>query len=174
MMFILVASWEMLMNPFAAIAIIGTATVGLAFILGRLVLPSRTTPPANPADGASPSPLACSPRQTTDPIVLGSSQEHRYSIRRSGSVIEVGLADAEGEIEIGRGFVVGRSMGGLALEVDVRLDPGTVVSVRAGRAEQRSPWIQVEIVSCAGQENSWRVGCKFVRTPPWSTMLLFR
>ena len=172
-MFGLVGTFEVLMNPLAAITIIGTSMVGLAYMASRLVLRGRTPPATKPAVSASSSPPPCPPRLTTDPFVLGSSQEHRDSIRRSGSVIQVGLADAEGQTEIGRGFVVDRSVSGLGLEVDVRLEPGTIVSVRPGRADLRAPWIQVEVASCTAKENYWRVGCKFVRTPPWSTMLLF-
>ena len=50
-MFVLVASLEMLMNPIAAITIIGTATVGLAFILA---MPSFLKVPTTLADAREP------------------------------------------------------------------------------------------------------------------------
>jgi hypothetical protein len=64
-------------------------------------------------------------------------------------------------------------MGGLGLESDVHLKLGTIVGLRPSRTGQHSPWVQVEIMTCDGEGNTWRVGCRFVRTPPWSVMLLF-
>jgi hypothetical protein len=173
MTFLLLGTIEVLTEPFVAITIIGTATVGLAFLVGRALFGGRRALPSGRTFAAPPAPPLCPPRESSDPFILGSSGELRSSMRRTGSVIEVRIADALGETELGRGVVVDRSTGGLGLEVNVRLERGSVVSIRPSRAEQRSPWIQIEIMSCEGEENSWRVGCKFVRTPPWSVMLLF-
>jgi hypothetical protein len=172
-MFLLVDIIELLTSPLVAITIIGTATVGVAFLVCRTVLRSRVSLPPNPTVTESPSSIIPPSRQNSDPFDFGSSRERRSSIRRMGGVIEVRLADAQGVTEIGQGLVLDRSMGGLGLEVNGRVEPGTVVSVRPSRTGQRSPWIQMEIVSCEGEGDCWRVGCKFVRTPPWSVMLLF-
>ena len=34
-------------------------------------------------------------------------------------------------------------------------------------------WIEVQVRNCRQQENTWELGCAFVRSPPWEVLLTF-
>ena len=48
-----------------------------------------------------------------------------------------------------------------------------IVSVRTTDADPSTPWILVEVKRCSGRDGRWELGCQFVRTPPYSQLLLF-
>jgi len=149
------------------IPVVGVAAAGLALFLGRLLLARGKSPSAPRKDAASLD------GGSVDPFVYGSATEHRSSIRRSGNPVEVLVADAEVTTELGRAWVVDRSLGGLCLQVDNPMEAGTVLSVRASAAAQGTPWTQVEVRSCRQDGHRWQLGCRYVRTPSWSVQLLF-
>jgi hypothetical protein len=45
--------------------------------------------------------------------------------------------------------------------------------VRTTNAPSSVPWVQIEVKSCRMIGKEHELGCRFVRTPPWSVMLLF-
>jgi hypothetical protein len=72
-----------------------------------------------------------------------------------------------------QGWVVDRSVGGLGLRTEVPLPVGAVFNVRPRSATAIVPWTEVEVKSCRQHAAAWEVGLQFVRTPPWSVLLLF-
>ena len=40
-------------------------------------------------------------------------------------------------------------------------------------APPMTPWTEVEVRSCRQKKDGYEVGCQFVKTPPWSILLLF-
>ena len=61
----------------------------------------------------------------------------------------------------------------LGLQVPRAFVVGTILSVRPDEAAKGVPWIQIEVKRCTKDDKAWRVGCRFVRTPPWSILLMF-
>jgi hypothetical protein len=143
--------------------LIGVFCMGLALALGFLLLGRR-----------KPSP---SPGQNGLPPTTGSPSERRVSPRREGNAVEVLVvrpqSAASPEDSPLRARVLDRSLGGLCLQMDQAVQPGTLFNVRPCGASQFTPWIEVEVKHCAQQQESWRVGCRFLRTPPWGVLLLF-
>jgi hypothetical protein len=121
----------------------------------------------------TPPPIREAPAPADDPFVFGSSQERRSSLRRGGNPVPIFLSDAEARSDPTPGWVVDRSMGGLCVSVEEPVATGTILSVRAANAPNTIPWIQVEVRNCRATEDRYELGCQFVRTPPWSTLLLF-
>jgi hypothetical protein len=159
----LVAAWT--------VPVIGLAAAGLAFAVGFAVFrrpPSRLphTLPAGAHEAAPPTPA-------DDPFVHGSRAERRSAYRREGTMVAIQVTDAEGQGPPVAGWVTDRSVGGLCLRLDEAPPPGTYLNVRPREATALVPWTQVEVKSRRQDGNAWEVGCRFVRTPPWSVLLLF-
>jgi hypothetical protein len=152
----------------AIIPIIGLACAGLAFVVGRAMLARRPKAKRPTADKQTQPAFGQS-----DPFIHGSAAEARAGIRRAGNPIEVRIADAEATKELGRGWVIDRSVGGLGLALFEPIDAGIIISVRPSRSAELAPWVQIEVMSCRRATDSWEAGCRFVRTPPWSVLLLF-
>jgi hypothetical protein len=95
------------------------------------------------------------------------SLERRSSSRRTGDLVPVLVADALGEEEPVRGWVQGRSAGGLGLFVGRALEIGTVVKVRPDRPGVAAPWVEVRVIHCKRESVRWRVGCQFVDQLGW-------
>lgn len=152
---------------------------------------------SRPAEKASPSPAAARPAQLPkkpltnvfppppapvappvgpkgkeDPFEKGSFGERRVALRRSGAMVKVAVADEHLEAQV-PGWVVDRSMGGLGVLLEKPLPSGALLNVRPWDGGAMAPWVQVTVRSCVPEEGRWKAGCQFVKTPPWSVMLLF-
>ncbi len=149
--------WETWMIP-----AIGVTSAGLAIVVGRMLL-SRRSPPS-PAKPESKPP---------DPFMHGSATEKRSSPRRGGNPVEVLISDADRKAEPITGWVINRSMGGLCMALSDPLAVETILSVRPRSASGITPWVQVEVRSCRQISSGWEVGCRFLRTPQWSVLLMF-
>lgn len=150
------------------ITVMGVAVVGLAFLLGCLLgcllvgrRETRTTPKQKKSD------------RQRDPFLFGSATEKRASVRRGGNPVEVVLANPVFSEELGKAWVVDRSMGGLCLMSNAALRPGTILNVRPHNAPKGTPWTRIEVRSCRQESDHWEVGCKFERMPSWGVLLLF-
>lgn len=152
--------WESWIAP---AAVLGFAGLALIMVLGFLRSRKQVPPPAP----APETPLAW------DPFDQGSTSERRSSIRRAGKTIKVLISDAEGVAEPYQGLVCDRSLGGLCLAVPRAVEENTILSVRALDANATTPWIQVEVKRCSANNDHWELGCRFVRTPPYSQLLSF-
>jgi hypothetical protein len=148
---------------------IGLVATGLAFAVGVAVLsrrPGRAPRRRAGTDGADPS-------AEPDPFVQGSSSERRVAARRVGNLVPISVTDGEGQTPPVEGWVADRSVGGLCLRLDAPVGVGSVLKVRPRKSSAVVPWTQVEVKSCRQEGDGWEIGCQFVRTPPWSVLLLF-
>jgi hypothetical protein len=143
------------------IPVAGTLAAGLAFVTGSLFFGRRKSP-AQPAGEAT----------TVKPPQQGPT-DRRSSYRREGTDVEVLISDAEVKIAPIQGWVTDRSLGGVGLRAPASLAVGTILSLRPCNAPSVAPWVQVEVKSCRQQGNFWEAGCQFLRTPPYSVLLLF-
>lgn len=155
------SGWQTLLVPS-----IGLTFAALALIVGRRALSSRCQAPP-------PAPAAAPPAPDLDPFEHGSVSEKRQAVRRSGNPVEVQVVDPGTKAPLTNGWVLDRSTGGLSLQLFDSLAPNTVVSVRPTKAPDLMPWVEVEVRSCRPQNGGWEIGCKYLRTPPWSVQLLF-
>jgi len=108
-----------------------------------------------------------------DPFLHGTTRERRNALRRGGNPVAILISDAEVRNEPSPGWVVDRSTGGLCLSVPGAIPEGTILSVRTTNAPNSIPWVQIEVKNCRAVGKEYELGCRFVRTPPWSVMLLF-
>jgi hypothetical protein len=150
-------AWQTWVVPAA-----GLCAALLVLFAGRFVLARRRAAAARPADEAA-----------HDPFAHGSLSERRGTFRREGTPIEVLISDAEVTEEPVRGWVLDRSMGGLRLLLDDGVASGLVLALKPRQAPPGTPWVRVEVCSCKKEGDGFEAGCKFVRTPPWSVLLLF-
>jgi hypothetical protein len=108
-----------------------------------------------------------------DPFTEGTKQERRGASRRGGNPIAILISDAEVRATPSPGWVIDRSTGGLCLSVNDPIVEGTILSVRTSNAPETIPWVQLEVKNCRLVGREYELGCQFVRTPPWSVLLLF-
>jgi phosphate/sulfate permease len=108
-----------------------------------------------------------------DSFALPQSEERRSSFRRKGSAVNVDITDLARPGTLTQGPVIDRSLGGLCIEVAAPVQVGTVLNVRPSTASSIIPWTQVEVRTCRQEGDRWHLGCCFLRTPPYSILLLF-
>lgn len=120
-----------------------------------------------------PPPPPTPPPQQPDPFDYGAAGEQRKAIRRRGNHTKVVVGNAEGNQELGIGWVIDRSMGGVCLTMDEAIAVGSILSIKPLNAPGNLPWVQIEIRSCRKRDVHWELGCMFVRPPAWSVLLLF-
>jgi hypothetical protein len=113
------------------------------------------------------------PAVPSGPLTYGAANERRAGFRRRGGRVKVQLADASGKAELGSGWVIDRSTGGLCLTVNRRFEAGELLSVRPAHAPGRTPWVQVEVKSCRQRSGVWEAGCQFVHRPSLNVLLHF-
>lgn len=141
-------------------------TVGVGYLL--IHRPKRPVPYSIPALRSIQYPQPATP----DPFHWGGFGERRTSIRRQGVLLKVAVADAHPQ-ELEHGWVLDRSMGGLGLSLSKPLELGTILKVRPHGAGDVAGWVEVTVRSCQAKNEHWKVGCQFVRTPPWNILLMF-
>jgi hypothetical protein len=147
--------------------VIGLAAGGLMFAVGFAVASRRkgrlpVAPPVEDKETAE-----------RDPFLQGSQSERRAAVRREGSMVAVSISHADTPDQVDQGWVSDRSVGGLCLRLDAAVPLGTVLNVRPRDATAVVPWTPVSVKSCRHDGDAWEIGVQFVRTPPWSVLLLF-
>ena len=171
------SSW----NPLTTLAVGAIAGV-LVFWTSQLLLrrrPEAEGPPEDyeerkPAHGSEGhGPEGPDQDSPSDLFVGGRNKERRAALRRAGNAIPIYIADEKAEAEPITGWVLDRSTGGLCMSVEVEIEPNTVLSVRTRNAPESIPWWQIEVKSCRKSGKEYELGCMWVRTPPWSVLLLF-
>jgi hypothetical protein len=145
---------------------IGMAAGMLCVFAGNIVWRGKKRSAAKPA-------LATPVNATHDPFVHGSQTEQRKSVRRAGHPIVLLYARAENRKVVQRALVLDRSLGGLRLATDEEVAPGTRLFVLSANATESVPWIEVDVCRNQQVDDSWELNCQFVKTPPWSILLLF-
>lgn len=164
-----VSSW----GPVTTLAVGGIAGA-LVFWIGVLLLRRRHEEEEEEPRGREYGPEGPDEDSPSDPFVGGSrKRERRASLRRAGNPIPVLITDAKAEADPIPGWVLDRSTGGLCMSVEVEVEAGTVLSVRTKNAPESIPWWQIEVKNCRKNGREYELGCQWVRTPPWSVLLLF-
>lgn len=111
-------------------------------------------------------------RQAALAAVRGTS-ESRSSPRRAGRSVSVNILHGMHQIEPEPGTVVDLSDGGLGITIRKPYNPGSMLSIRPAKAGDDIPWVLVEVRHCRQDGRSWRIGCKFVRSPGYGVLVLF-
>jgi hypothetical protein len=161
------------MELYAALAA-GLATAGLALFAGRRMLAATPTArPAPPPRAAPPPPRATPlPAAVEDAFRLGVT-DRREAPRRAGNCVDILVEGGPGALP-SLAWVQDRSSRGLALVLGREPGEGARLRVRPAGAADSLPWTEVCVRSCApAGPGTWRVGCEFVRTPPWNVLMLF-
>jgi hypothetical protein len=171
--------WFFLDAEALVVLVIGALCACLALLLGRRFLMRQgTVVAAGPTSPITTSAAPGKPKLDTmtnsrDIFLEGSSDEKRIAARRGGNHVDVRLFDLTSKAQLTEGFVLDRSAGGICLQLLDAVPEGIVVSMRPQRATEMLPGVEVEIRSCRPLKDGWEVGCRFVRTPPWSVLLHF-
>jgi len=153
-------SWEFWMPALAGMLVGAVSLLAVRGVVRR----RRAAPPAPAAKASLPA---------ADPFVHGSATEQRRSLRRSGNPVPVFLKSPTDKDPSWRGWVFDRSMGGIGLVVDSEFPIGTLLRVLPVHAPESTPWVEIEVRSCRQSPDGYELGCAFVKTPPWGTLLLF-
>jgi len=151
---------------------IGLGAAALVYVVGRFLTMPRGQNLDDHTYNLDPRPET-SEEEEVDVFTQGTTQDRRRALRRGGNPVAVLVSDAHTKTAPVPGYVLDRSTGGLCLSVSDEIPAGTVLSVRTANAPQTIPWIQVEVRNCRPVGKEYELGCKFIRTPPWSVLLLF-
>jgi hypothetical protein len=143
----------------------GVVASSAAFVLSRWLCAAPSPAPLPPPKEK--------PTPQYDPFVQGSPTEQREAFRRGGNSVLVHLVDPQQEGNAQPAWVLDRSVGGLCLAVNEPIAEGSLRNVRAANAPTATPWVEIQVKSCRQASNDWELGCQFIKTPPWSVMLLF-
>jgi hypothetical protein len=108
-----------------------------------------------------------------DPFLQGSQSDQRRAARRAGNPIEVFYTRLGNQSAAKRALVLDRSLGGLRLCTDEEIGPGMGLNILPVNASTLIPWVEVEVRECRPVDDSWELHCRFIKTPPWSVLLLF-
>jgi len=150
--------------PWAAPAA-GVLAAGIVFFVGWLIVGQRRA--------RRKMPTVVRESTEVDPFVQASPRDRRSALRRGGNPVAILISDAEARAKPSSGWVIDRSTGGLCLSVSEPVVEGTILSVRTSNAPETIPWVQLEVKNCRAVGGEYELGCQFVRTPPWSVLLLF-
>jgi len=128
--------------------------------------------------GRAPVPAPNPPTKTVampppDPFVHGGALEQRRALRRAGNPVPVLLASPHEDQPSWHAWVIDRSVGGIGLVVNSEFPEGARLKVMPQSAPESTPWIDIEVRCCRPGEEGFELGCQFVKTPPWSLLLLF-
>jgi hypothetical protein len=163
-----------------AIPAAGVAAAAVAFSVGRSLVRGRrrqragSTSEERQQTGNAAGVQVCDAQgQEKDPYSFGSATEQRGAVRRSGNAVGVQVRNPEDKGPEQPGWVVDRSVGGLCLQMDSPLKPGTTWQVRPRNAPSGAPWVAVLVRNCAEEGDTWKIGCQFVKTPTWNIRMLF-
>ncbi len=105
-----------------------------------------------------------------------SAPEQRKARRRHGNPVVIHYSYPEARNTSQRGYVIDRSLGGLRIATMMALNDGVVLVIRPVDCSPMVPWVEVEVRSCKPHTNhpgEFEVGCEFVKSPPYSILLLF-
>jgi hypothetical protein len=141
-----------------------------------LVRPARAVTPVMPGgelqSGVPPVDAAhhAGTLQTTAPKY---APEQRRSFRRGGNSIGLYYTYPGQENGPAQASVVDRSIGGICVMTPEVIPIGTILTIRPINAEEMVPWVDAEVCTCRPGDDCYEVGCRFVKTPPYSILLLF-
>lgn len=108
-----------------------------------------------------------------DSQLLWAPVDQRRTVRRVGNPTDVLVATPENKQQPRRGWVSERSLGGLHLHLSDEVKPGTLLSVLPANAPGWTPWVDIEVRSCRSSGEVWEAGCRFVKSPPFTVLMMF-
>ena len=112
------------------------------------------------------------PQATGDPFDNGSADERRQAFRRGNRLTKV-IVSTPAIPEPFIGWVTDRSVRGLGLLFDRKIPDGAILSLRTTNAADDTPAVEIRVQWCRNKDGQWEAGCTFVRSPAWSTLMLF-
>ena len=164
----LIDQWKLSSVPYSEYwlpLLIGVAIGCVFLVVAKSIMGGG--PPAAP-------PLPSNKHAEYDPFTQGSPTENRKSFRRTGNPVEVHYSLADDKKQPNKGWVFDRSVGGLGLVTNEMYESGVVLAVRPIRGNEVMQWVEVVVRSGRPAEGGgFELGCQFVKTPPWSVLLLF-
>jgi hypothetical protein len=98
--------------------------------------------------------------------------ERRKRSRRGGAPTPVVLSSSTPAMNL-RGVVLNRSTGGLAIVVKEKVEPGSILMIRAAEAPRFVPQVPVEIKHCELVSGCFVLGCEFQEDVPWNARVWF-
>jgi hypothetical protein len=147
------------------IPVAGLGCAGLTLLMGKRFFGAGTKPVSAPAIQQQPQP-------TGDPFDNGSADERRQAFRRGNRLTKV-IVSAPAIPEPFIGWVTDRSVRGLGLLVDRKIPRGAILSLRTTNAADDTQAVEIRVQWCRSEDGQWEAGCTFVRSPAWSTLMLF-
>ncbi len=100
--------------------------------------------------------------------------EQRRSFRRGGNSIGLYYKHpGRDDDDPGKASIVDRSFGGICVMAPEAVPTGTVLAIRPTSADDIVPWVEIEVCTCRPADRCFELGCRFVKTPPYSILLLF-
>lgn len=130
---------------------------------------NRDETPAENRDGVaheSPPPVDTEAQESE------SGDDRRASPRRR-KMVRVLVLDVMYPDDPITGWIVDRSLGGMCMSVDRPMEPGAVLRVRRNNAPGTVPWVEVRVQSVREKDETWDLGCEYLRSPSWSALLQF-
>lgn len=150
--------------PFLNMSLLLPLVVGLS-VAALFLMVLRSRPPGDVSEDIVKNPI--------DGIQIGEAKEHRHGRRRGGNTVEIDWRFPSDQQTVGTATVIDRSLGGLRLFSLTEFAPDTIICVLPQGASKMVPWVEIEIRSCSEVRDGFELGCQFVKTPPYSILLLF-
>ena len=113
---------------------------------------------------------------TAAPVPKATPKDRRSMHRRQGNPVEVHVAPPGDKKSPGVGSVLDRAVGGMRLALVDEVAVGTVLAVHPVHADAMVPWVELEVRSCVPSTempDKFEIGCRYVKSPPYSIQLLF-
>ncbi|MBI1832294.1 MAG: hypothetical protein HYR84_12695 [Planctomycetes bacterium] len=110
------------------------------------------------------------------PVATQKPKDQRGAARRQGNTIEVHVAALDDKANPSIGSVIDRSLGGMRLAMFHEVEVGLVLALHPVLADEMVPWVDIEVRSCkpsTEMPGMFEIGCKYVKSPPYSIQLLF-
>jgi hypothetical protein len=144
---------------------VGLLSAGCSLLVGRRWLNRRRA--GIPSSSDSPATDDSDPFLPQDKL-----RDRRGSLRRGGgTALLVRFATAKAEETHQPGWLLNRSEGGLGLLLKEEVAIGAVLHVRAQNTPDNISWIQVVVNNKRWDGDRWELGCRYLRTPPWSALM---
>jgi PilZ domain len=119
------------------------------------------------------SPWAVHFRGLPEPPLPPGRGDQRRSLRRKGRPIPVLIRQGNQPSREEVAWVFNRSCGGLGLVFKKPLPPGDEVAIRPEYPQDDLPWVTLKVKHLQPGSRFCVLGCQFLASLPWSTLLLF-
>jgi hypothetical protein len=143
--------------------IVGVVVAVVAFVIGWILINRRRARLRELAAQAGEWKDQPTPQ---DSFRYGLGMARRKTVRLSGNEVPI-LVTFDGNTDSPwDGWVIDRSHGGLRLKVPQPIQVGAILRVRALRAANAIPWVEVQVKNARDKSEFWEIGCQFLSDPP--------